>query len=172
VRRTQAPDPFAPLNPDRPLLLLDVDGVLNPLSLHRPDAWPDFEQADVHGYDLWLSEEMGRALSRVNASVAWCTTWCDDPRGLVEIARYMGGLCPLWMGSWGNPFSWKSAMVAHALERFSLVIWIDDDERFEPSPHNLMRITPNAFEGLHPEDINRMHARIADNSQPKVATNG
>lgn len=154
----QTPVPLAPLGRQRPLLLLDVDGVLNPLNIHCPDTWPDFKRVNVSGFDLWLSREMGQALNRIDANIVWCSTWCDDPAGLTKIERHLG-LSPHWEGSWGRAFQWKSDMAQYALEHFALVVWIDDDEPCESSS-NLLRVTPDGGKGLQRHDIARIHATL------------
>ena len=159
---SEDPVPFRHLRTQRPVLLLDIDGVLNPLSHDRPDGWGDFQSARIGQYSMWLSESMGQALRDLDATVLWCSTWCDDPHELVEIARHLGGLCPLWFGRWGQEFDWKTDMVRAALTTFPLVVWIDDDE---PVPSGmgtdrLIRITPSATKGLQPADIVQINDRL------------
>ncbi|GLZ14551.1 hypothetical protein Acsp04_47860 [Actinomadura sp. NBRC 104425] len=115
-----------------PLVLLDVDGVLNPLE--RPSRDYRGHRCSPHGvtYRLWLSSRHGpmlRDLARATgAELAWASYWCDaandwiSPRvGLpdlpfVPIPPFPGAGDGVTLGSWkarhvarwaeGRPFVW------------------------------------------------------------------
>ncbi|MFD8078981.1 hypothetical protein ACFV3E_40780 [Streptomyces sp. NPDC059718] len=72
------------------MLLVDVDGVLNPLGLptHRPgfvsyamkpDVWmvqhPGKDEDDVPDLDVWLNPAHGPALMALPFQLIWATTW-------------------------------------------------------------------------------------------------
>lgn len=69
--------------PDRPLLLLDVDGVLNALGWPLPDVWPQWRagtaSADGRDYPIaWAPEVVRRLVEWHEAGrveVQWLTTW-------------------------------------------------------------------------------------------------
>ena len=146
------------LTPDKPVVLLDIDGVLNPLRSQRPKTWPDFRQVHANGFELWLSPEMGAALAALPATVVWSTTWCDEPTHLERFAEHLGGLAPVWLGPWGrNPdLWWKTELTFAAAERFPAVVWIDDAERWPPfttQPAHVLGVHPASAEGLTRDDV-------------------
>ena len=59
---------------DRPFLLLDVDGVLNPLSVAKPSG---FTRYKLLGYEVWLSTQHGEWLRTLAKwfDLVWATTW-------------------------------------------------------------------------------------------------
>lgn len=61
----------------RPIILLDVDGVLNALHppFRAPDTWNDWQQAEIEGFTITYSPEMGRRLLALEADIHWLTTW-------------------------------------------------------------------------------------------------
>jgi hypothetical protein len=117
----------------RPILLLDVDGVLNALHppFRAPDTWEDWQQAKIEGITITYSPEMGRRLMALEADIHWLTTWEHMAN------KYIGpllGLPELPVIDRPNleaddPHWWKSI----AAELFMLTnmgrpcIWIDDD---------------------------------------------
>lgn len=148
---------------DRAVLLLDIDGVLNPVTRDRPQTWPDFARVRVHGFDLWLSPSMGAALAGLAASPVWCTTWNDHPEHLPTIVSQLGGLRPHWPGRWTTRRRWKQQLVFDALERFPAVVWIDDDERISPSEGQAVRLVtahPKTTRGLRREDVVRVRGEL------------
>lgn len=69
----------------KPLLLIDVDGPLNPYAAKasrrpegydthrmRPTGW---EGPHVKPLRVWLNPEHGPALTALPFELAWCTTW-------------------------------------------------------------------------------------------------
>jgi hypothetical protein len=114
-----------------PLVLLDVDGVLNPFE--RPNRGFKRHKCSPNGvtYKLWLNAGHGRMLLDLagssGAELAWATFWCDhantwiSPRvGLPElpfvpIPRFPG-IAGTTLGAWkarqvvswaeGRPFVW------------------------------------------------------------------
>lgn len=61
----------------RPLVCLDVDGVLNVLD-ENSDAWEDWRTTEVDGWDVTVSDELARRLERLDAQRVWLTTWEHD----------------------------------------------------------------------------------------------
>ena len=61
----------------RPLLLLDVDGVLNPLVRRMPDGFARYE---LLGYEVFLSPHHGPWLNELRDwfDLVWATTWEHD----------------------------------------------------------------------------------------------
>src|SRR3712207_9460322 len=84
---------------DRPILLLDVDGVLNAARVDLPEGW---ERGTLNGYVLAWNPTITKRLRELHESgrveIQWLTTWTTDaerllaepmglPRGLVTHAR-------------------------------------------------------------------------------------
>lgn len=117
----------------RPLVLLDVDGVINDLGAARgvPRPWT-WEVVRSHGYDLYVPDYMPalvRHLAR-RAEVWWCTTWRD--RANDELAAHLGvGPFPVVDDGTTSSFvEWKPAaarpLVTAAFETGRRVYWIED----------------------------------------------
>jgi hypothetical protein len=159
----------------RPVLYLDVDGVLNPFRSKAPhDHWPDYRKHTVvaprhRSYRVWGSPELGRAIVELAASydieVVWATSWAAHVDTLIV---------PLW----GLPAGWRglaypdaadgdrrntgkvAEVAADAGDR--PVIWIDDclgpDDRAwaagRGAPTLLLR--PHPSHGLRRGDLDEI----------------
>src|SRR5580704_12997664 len=68
---------------DKPLLLLDVDGVLNPF--RAAPAPNGYQQYELAGYRVFLAERHGKWLRQLadRVEMVWATTWCDDANELI-----------------------------------------------------------------------------------------
>ena len=125
-----------------PLLVLDVDGVLNPFAMGdvpAAGAFDDFEPCAARGFVLRLSRTMGRALVRLPAELCWATTWaesvdrdiaprCDLPPGLRVAARPPAEPAALLV-------NWKLVQVRRLVETLRRpFVWVDDDALGWPGP--------------------------------------
>ena len=120
-------------NPNRPLVLLDVDGVINDLDalvgVARP--WSATVVAS-NGYHVLIPDYMSDLLRRLTQTceVWWCTTWRD--RANADIADHLGiGPLPVVTdGSQSRWVGWKSGaardIVTTALADGRPVYWIED----------------------------------------------
>ncbi len=117
----------------RPLVLLDVDGVINDLgSLYRqPRPW-HVHHVPSNGFVLHVPDYMPSLITNLvaTAEVWWCTTWRD--RANSELAEFLGidRLPVIDDGSHSRSVDWKPA-AAHAIARTALesgreVFWIED----------------------------------------------
>lgn len=77
--------------PDKPLLLLDVDGVINAFPFSPVDPWGErWCRCTVNGYRITTAPQCLEALRRIHhdgtAEVRWLTTWedCDWYRDLAQ----------------------------------------------------------------------------------------
>lgn len=59
----------------RPVVVIDVDGVLAPFVDGDSDAWEDWTIGVEGGYLMVFSPEMARRLAAVEGSRVWLTTW-------------------------------------------------------------------------------------------------
>ncbi len=117
----------------RPLVLLDVDGVINDLgSLYRqPRPW-HVHHVLSNGFVLHIPEYMPSLITDLvaTADVWWCTTWRD--RANNELAEFLGidRLPVVDDGSRSRSVDWKPT-AAHAIAQGALeagreVFWIED----------------------------------------------
>src|SRR3954470_13919860 len=129
-----------PLN-DVPILLLDVDGVLNAARWELPEGW---QRGRFNGFVLSWDPTVTARLRELHESgrveIQWLTTWTTDadellaepmglPRGLRTHSRE--GVLPTGFGGErrGIPGWWKLAAartIAEA-EPDRRIMWIDDD---------------------------------------------
>lgn len=148
----------------KPLLALDVDGVLNPYATAtKPTTWSDYDRHMTNGYLVWLSAELGKALLELDVEIVWATTWNDLAN------RCIGPLVgfpklPVLHYDWQN-LPWddrgcgKLPCVSAAAGQHRPLVWIDDDhgqhdfawadERIGPT----LLITPSPALGLTPAHI-------------------
>lgn len=117
----------------RPLVLLDVDGVINDLGscMGRARPW-GVDVIQSHGYWVCIPDYMPDLIQRIGemAEVHWCTTW--RARANDEIAAHLGvGPLPVVDDGTGvRATYWKATaafdLAARALVDGRRVIWIED----------------------------------------------
>lgn len=114
---------------EKPLLLLDVDGVLNPLVIRKPEGYTKHRAL---GYDLWLNHGHGLLLTAFaefhDVELAWATTWEDHAN------EYIGphiGLPQLPVIYPFNRKFWKFSGV-HSYAKDRPLAWLDDDFDYYP----------------------------------------
>ena len=112
------------VSPGKPLLLLDIDGVLNPLSNNPP---PGYQTYWIDGYSVALSERHGRWFRELHDlfDIVWASTWEHSAN---ESVGPLLGLPQLGVVEFGEDRvgdTWKlQAVVAYAEDR--PLVWIDD----------------------------------------------
>ena len=165
---------------DVPILLLDVDGVLNAARADLPAGW---ERGTFNGYVLTWDPTITARLRKLHESgrveIQWLTTWTTDadrllaepmglPRGLVTHAR--ADSAPIgFSGVFGGRSSWWKLAAAQAVaesEPDRRIIWVDDDLAMQAAdtgdwlaanPHVLV-IAPELFVGLTHEQLDAIEA--------------
>ena len=162
---------------DVPLLLLDVDGVLNPVCRDLPDGW---RRGTFNGYVLSWDPTITDRLRRLHESgrveLQWLTTWTTDadrlladpmglPRGLRTHAR--GDAPTGFLGLFRGVAGWWKLAVARevaAAEPDRRIVWIDDDlaeqaadtgEWLAANPHVLV-VAPDLMIGLTHEQLDEV----------------
>jgi hypothetical protein len=123
------PVSFAPGDP-RPLLLVDVDGVVCPYADELVDpAAAGLERATVGYSDVWLSRDVAGHLQRLGElfQIVWCTAWEDHA---AEFLAPFLGLPPLPVIHFDEPVMdechWKWPAI-EAFARDRAFAWVDDE---------------------------------------------
>ncbi|MCV2488215.1 HAD domain-containing protein [Geodermatophilus sp. YIM 151500] len=165
---------------DVPILLLDVDGVLNAASLDLPEGW---ERGIFNGFLLSWDPSVTARLRELHESgrveIQWLTTWAENadrllaepmglPRGLKVHARQ--GAAPTgFLGRLGGASGWWKLAAARAVaeaEPDRRIVWIDDDlaeqaadtgDWLAANPHVLV-VAPNLYAGLTHEQLDEIEA--------------
>jgi hypothetical protein len=118
----------------RPLILLDIDGVLNPDRRPGPQWQAHKAMCDGSTFNLWLNREHGPQLvalaERTGAELVWATAWEHDANrsvgpliGLPELP-----VIEVFKGDDDDPpgVLFKTPAVAEYVDRRPFV-WFDDD---------------------------------------------
>jgi hypothetical protein len=117
----------------KPLVLLDVDGVINDLGAIYGATRPwRVDRVDSHGFAVLVPDYMPALIQHLAsmAEVYWCTTWREKAND--EIASHLGvGPFPVVDdGTQIRAVSWKAAaahrLAATALAQGRRVVWIED----------------------------------------------
>ncbi|WP_448618296.1 HAD domain-containing protein [Geodermatophilus sp. URMC 65] len=165
---------------DVPILLLDVDGVLNAARADLPAGW---ERGTFNGYVLTWDPTITARLRKLHESgrveIQWLTTWTTDadrllaepmglPRGLVTHAR--ADSAPIgFSGVFGGSSGWWKLTAARAVaesEPDRRIIWVDDDLAMQAAdtgdwlaanPHVLV-VAPDLYVGLTHEQLDAIEA--------------
>ncbi|RBY78968.1 hypothetical protein DQ238_11380 [Geodermatophilus sp. TF02-6] len=165
---------------DVPILLLDVDGVLNAVRGDLPEGW---RRGVFKGYVLSWDPTITARLRELQESgrveIQWLTTWAGDadrllaepmglPRGLRVHAR--ADSAPTgFAGSFSGLSGWWKLALARAVaeaEPDRRIVWIDDDlaeqaaetgDWLAANPHVLV-VAPDLFVGLTHEQLNAIEA--------------
>jgi hypothetical protein len=165
---------------DVPILLLDVDGVLNATSLDLPPGW---ERGIFNDFVISWNPAITARLRELHESgrveIQWLTTWAQHadevlaeplglPRGLKVHARPDVGPTG-FLGEWGGAAGWWKLDMARAVaeaEPDRRIIWIDDDlgeqaedtgEWLAANPHVLV-VAPDLTVGLTHEQLDEIEA--------------
>ena len=122
----------------RPLLVLDVDGVLLPYlpNRHRGPAPNGFHDARAWGFNLWVPDHLPPALPALaqRFEVVWCTDWEDaantEARDLFDLPELPVLRAPRGQGGWWTltavaeyarerPLAWADDQIASAARRWA-----------------------------------------------------
>lgn len=157
----------------RPVLLLDVDGVLNRLKdLADKEGFDDFDTAICNGrFTIRYSRRMGERLAALEADIVWLTTWENDANEWIGPLFGWPELPFIERGGHDARNRWwkSSAAELYLAEHPRSLIWIDDDLAegmgFAPwlstyEPGRLL-IAPYPTRGLLPRHLEQVEAWIA-----------
>jgi hypothetical protein len=169
-----------PSNGDVPILLLDVDGVLNAARLDLPEGW---RRGTFNGFVLSWDPTITARLRDLHESgrveIHWLTTWTTNadrllaepmglPRGL-KTHDLMDAAPTGFLGRLGGRSGWWKLAAAREVaeaEPDRRIVWIDDDlaeqaaetgEWLAAHSHVLV-VAPDLFAGLTHEQLDAIEA--------------
>ena len=159
----------------RPVLLLDVDGVVNKVRDDPdPEGFRDFQEALCKGSQIRYSPKMAERIAALEVDLHWLTTWCDDANEHISPLLKVGVLPVVGMevlrGYLGRGW-WKSVAAEEFVVKLGRpFIWVDDDlwaaERNDEVPWLVeceiphLCIAPDTFRGLLPRHLDQIEAWI------------
>lgn len=185
---TNGPKPGQGWRPDpaRPVMLLDVDGVLNAMG---ESPWPDAKSSVVLAHFPWLDHGMrhqiavttarslGAALLALDVEIRWLTTWAHAANRKISPRAGLPGALPVAgqpdrvtiaadaavHGPTVGRMVWKTRVVTDVLRAGRHVIWVDDEATPDvvalidsAVTDRLFVVTPDEDPGLTPADIVRI----------------
>ncbi len=167
-----------------PVLLLDVDGVLNAVAPDLPEGW---RRGTYNGYVLSWDPTVTARLRALHEAgqveLQWLTTWTEKadellaepmglPRGLRTHSRE--GVLPTGFGGrLGGEFGWWKLAAARAVaeaEPGRRIVWIDDDladpaddtSEWLAANGQMLVVAPDLVAGLTHAELDRVEAWLAD----------
>jgi hypothetical protein len=165
---------------DVPILLLDVDGVLNAPRFDLPDGW---QRGRFNGFTLSWDPTVTARLRALHEAgrveIQWLTTWAGDadrllaepmglPRGLRTHVRE--GVAPTGFAApFGGASGWWKLAAARAVaegEPGRRIVWIDDDladratdtEEWLAANAHVLVIAPDTLTGLTHAQLDELEA--------------
>jgi hypothetical protein len=151
---------------DRPLLLIDVDGVISLFGFDQ-HAPPAGRYQLVDGITHFLSHAAGQHLRRLaqHFELAWCSGWEEKANDYLPLALGLNGPLPHVVfepGATPNRAHWKLGGIDRHVEPSRPLAWIDDAHNDEcrswaaarPGPTLLVTTDPAA--GLTGAEVERL----------------
>ena len=168
-----------------PVLLLNVDGVLNAVTVDPPaGSWTRWERSVVDGWPILWSPDLTERLLALHETGAvelrWLTTWWDK----IGVLPFPSGLlvCPVandeddyLRSDLGPEVWWKHPVARRIVEREGRrVVWCDDDLGFDRDARDwvasedgrVLGVCPATVPGLTPEHLDRIERWVPGSSHP------
>lgn len=171
------------MTPPPPVLLLDVDGVLNAVRSDLPEGW---QRGRFNGYVLSWDPSVVARLRALHESgrveLQWLTTWTEMadrllaeplhlPRGLRTHSREV--LPTGYGGALGGLSGWwklTAAQAVAAAEPGRPIVWIDDDladqaddtSEWIAAHGQVLVVAPQVTTGLTHAELDRIEAGLDD----------
>ena len=151
----------------KPLLILDVDGVVLPLPRGRrmdgkEPAPAGYHNARAGGFNVWVPEHLQNELARLmnDFELAWCTSWMDGANDGVGALFGLPEL-PVLTAPPNGPWRWwkLNAVAEHAGQR--PLVWADDDMTSSARRWAAARTAPTLLVRPRPEDGLSARVRVA-----------
>jgi hypothetical protein len=165
-------DNAEPISPEPPLVLLDVDGVVNDVEAMMAlrladdqaaaaDQW-DVDVVESDGIKLAIPRHMGELVRALTAEteVWWCTTWRQ--RASNDIATHLDieALPVIDDGSEKRTTEWKTdaarGLVAEAIAAGRLVAWIEDFGAHRPDLAGVIYVDTTDYGHLRWSDLSAL----------------
>ena len=152
----------------RPVVFLDVDGVLSPVVPHS-DAWTDWERVENIPFHLVLSRKMAGRIAQLDAEVVWLTTWEHDANAVV--AEFLGWQPHDVLERSGDEERWwKLDAITERIEKEPRpFVWVDDElehrkRDVEPWLRSVevpvLPLSPRAEVGLTEAELDQIEAFV------------
>jgi hypothetical protein len=167
-----------------PVVLLDVDGVLNAVQPRRPEGW---RRGTFSGFVLTWDPTVTARLRGLHESgrveLQWLTTWTDradellaEPMGLprgLRIHGREGVLSTGFRGQLRGLHGWWKLAAARAVAKAEpgrRIVWIDDDlavpaadtSEWLATNAQVLVVAPDLVAGLTHGELDRVEAWLAD----------
>ncbi len=160
-----------------PILLLDVDGVINTF---RPSWGAELTRADAAGIPIRYAPALIARLRDLHQSggvdIRWSTTWCGYRHQLDALNWLFEVGFPAAFGNRPMSKTWGDLKIDAALAVLTegrRLIWADDEEadaarRLFPTiaeaeaDGRALLVTPESELGLQPEDLDRIEAFLKE----------
>lgn len=161
-------------SPTTPIWLLDVDGVLNAVTLDVDrSAWPDWTtgtaQTSGRSYRITFSPDVMAGIRDLHdrglVEIRWLTTWSRDANA--DLRRLLGlPEFPVVGSPGGSAVWWKLPLAQEVAREGRPLIWTDDELGYSPDALDWLNgldqpalaIAPEPTVGLRREHLDRILA--------------
>lgn len=112
----------------KPLLLLDIDGVLNPTYPDRTE-FTDFTHVETPWSNFFLSPEQGELLRRLTkfVDIVWATSWVDYANEHISPFYGLPQLPVIYFTPEGAESLKIQNIIEYTVEHNKPFIWVDDE---------------------------------------------
>jgi hypothetical protein len=154
---------------DRPVWLLDIDGVINAYAYeYRSRAvWDKVAKKELFPYSLWVADGLVEFINKMHSSntveMRWCTTWGNNANEhfapLFGLPEFVVCDMPEMHPQRTPDQSWKQVRAREILTEGRRLIWTEDTaipvgfaEEIDHMDKDKLLVVPNPSIGLTPQD--------------------